>query len=175
MKLSYFQLSIIKSFIFVFYICEIKYCSVAAWKFNVETTTAIASEDPSTAAKNIATGAGVAVTAAAVGVCATNFQNPIGMIACGGLGIAGVKAAIAGPAYVAPDWRYVNCSPEEYRGRVIHLISLIPESKRIKSNKFDIILYLNDYCGMQCSYPTRIKPVGGDRCSDGLVNGKVAE
>jgi len=46
---------------------------VAAWKFNVETTTAIASEDPSTAAKNIATGAGVAVTAAAVGVCATNF------------------------------------------------------------------------------------------------------
>ncbi|CAH1715087.1 unnamed protein product [Aphis gossypii] len=174
MNLNYFQLSI-KSFILIFFICEIKYCFVSAWKFNIETATAIASEDPSTAAKNIVTGAGVAVTAAAVGVCATNFWNPIGMIACAGLGIAGVTAAIAGPAYVAPDWRYVNCSSEEYRSRAIHLISLIPESKRTKSNKFDIILYLNNYCGMQCSYPTRIKPVGGDRCSDGLVNGKVAE
>jgi len=28
---------------------------------------------------------------------------------------------------------------------------------------------------MQCLYPTRIKPVGGDWCSDGLVNGKEAE
>lgn len=97
------------------------------------------------------------------------------MIACGGLGIAGVTALIAGPAYVAPDWRYVNSSSEEYKGRAINPILLIPESKRIKSNKFDIILYLNDYCGMQCSYPIRMKPIGGYRCSDGLVNGKVPE
>lgn len=162
---------LLKSVVILLFFCQFKYCS-AQWKFNVETSTAILSESPSTAAKNVATGAGVVLTTAAVSACALGFWNPLGWVACGGLGIAGVVSSIVAPSYIAPDPRY-NCSPEEYKNRANKLISLLKETERTKTNKFDIFKYLDSFCVNQCIYPTRISPIGGDRCRYDRVTDEV--
>lgn len=168
-----FQLSI-KCFVFFLFICRIKYCS-AQWKYNTETGISIITEEPATATRNIITGASVAVTTAATGICATMFWNPAGLIACGVAAIAGTLGSVVAPMYIAPDWRYVNCSSEQYRDRAFRLISSIPENNHTTQNLFAVLHYLNKYCAKQCEYPTGLKPVGGDRCSGDKVKKSVAK
>lgn len=141
---------------------------------NVELATAIASENPPIVTKKIIIGTAVIAMTTATGDCLAKVWNPIGIAAYTIRSVYGIAVSIVSPIIIVPDQRYVKRSPDEYRGRAIRLISLIPESKINKTNKFDVINHLNSYSAAQFIYPTRRKLVGGDRCSDGLVNGNVA-
>ncbi|KAL5245122.1 hypothetical protein ACI65C_012532 [Semiaphis heraclei] len=122
-------------------------------------------DDPATFTKNVVKTSGAVAATGLSAACVFFFLTPPGIVACAGAAVLGFGTAIVAPDYVAPDVRISKCSPEEYGSRLKWLKDRNPQNEDCSR----LLESIDKHCAKQCNYPTRVSPVGGDRCYDGQV------